>query len=84
MLGAVRPAFVVLLALALVASAASWAQQQRPPATNSGGTPTVKCSSQQLGRCEENAKRQCAPTNQSCIVNAITQCNAQCGAGSLE
>ena len=78
MLGAVRPVgFVVLVTLSLFASA-SWAQQ-KPSAVAKPPSEAGTCTVAQLALCKGREQEKCAPTNQTCLNNAITSCNTQCG-----
>ena len=72
---------VILLVLSVLASAASWAQQpgSGPKTQGPPSLPTLPtCSAEKLAQCKEDAHQRCG-SNNSCLANALTNCNANCG-----
>jgi len=79
---AVRPVgIVVLLALSVLAGAASWAQQPSS-GTKTQGPPSLPtapaCSTEKFVQCQESARQRCG-SNNSCLVDALTGCHSTCG-----
>ena len=71
--------FVVLVALSVLAGAASWAQQKPGSSTKSeSANQTGTCSVFHVAACQSKAEQQCGTTNQACITNAFNSCMARC------
>jgi hypothetical protein len=78
MLREVRPVgIVVLLALSVLASAASWAQQKPGAGTNSQGPPPQpSCTPQKMTQCAETAAA--CGADAACIRQTTNGCLGNC------
>ena len=71
--------FVVVVALTVLASSVSWAQQKPVPSTKSeSANQTGTCTVFHVAACQSKAEQQCGTTNQACISNAFNSCMAKC------
>jgi len=69
----------VLVALAVLASAASWAQQKPGAGTSTqGATPQSSCTPQKMDMCRQTALTQCG-SDPVCIRKTTDGCLANCG-----
>jgi hypothetical protein len=67
----------VLVALAVLASAVSWAQQKPGAATTTQSAPTQSCTPQKMTQCAEQAKSACG-ADATCIRQTTNTCLGGC------
>ena len=80
MLKKVQPAgTAVLVALAVLASAAGWAQQKPGSGTTGRGpAPQPSCTPQKMTQCAEQAKAACVSGDANCIRQTTNGCLGNC------